>query len=239
MCFRSPSMTLRRSEAVEALWRKIRLTSQQIAGFPASISATSSQETGFTICLSAKTGVLLPKAQGTTFWEDGSGAATSPLPLDCISRHGCSAEAWTSGAASAARCAQTRSRGNRFQSATRPRSSGSIRWRFARRAPPASTPVAPALAMPDEMSSRGRGKFPRSEEHTSELQSPYDLVCRLLLEKKKNIMPLYHEHRTTIFLNYAPYRPTLRTKSHHRYLAPPLAPPPGPKVPPSSLHRLP
>src|SRR5437867_13134761 len=25
----------------------------------------------------------------------------------------------------------------------------------------------------------------RSEEHTSELQSPYDLVCRLLLEKKK------------------------------------------------------
>src|SRR5437867_5703812 len=25
----------------------------------------------------------------------------------------------------------------------------------------------------------------RSEEHTSELQSPYDIVCRLLLEKKK------------------------------------------------------
>src|SRR5437867_6478740 len=29
---------------------------------------------------------------------------------------------------------------------------------------------------------------PRSEEHTSELQSPYDLVCRLLLEKKKGGM---------------------------------------------------
>src|SRR5207248_10974981 len=28
-------------------------------------------------------------------------------------------------------------------------------------------------------------QFNRSEEHTSELQSPYDLVCRLLLEKKK------------------------------------------------------
>src|SRR5207248_11399158 len=28
----------------------------------------------------------------------------------------------------------------------------------------------------------------RSEEHTSELQSPYDLVCRLLLEKKKKNM---------------------------------------------------
>src|SRR6266581_9574839 len=27
---------------------------------------------------------------------------------------------------------------------------------------------------------------PRSEEHTSELQSPLHLVCRLLLEKKKN-----------------------------------------------------
>src|SRR5690348_17690751 len=27
--------------------------------------------------------------------------------------------------------------------------------------------------------------YPRSEEHTSELQSPVHLVCRLLLEKKK------------------------------------------------------
>src|SRR5690349_23992728 len=35
----------------------------------------------------------------------------------------------------------------------------------------------------------GRGRRPsgvRSEEHTSELQSRRDLVCRLLLEKKKN-----------------------------------------------------
>src|SRR5256885_2276858 len=30
----------------------------------------------------------------------------------------------------------------------------------------------------------------RSEEHTSELQSPCNLVCRLLLEKKKNILIL-------------------------------------------------
>src|SRR5207249_12284830 len=29
----------------------------------------------------------------------------------------------------------------------------------------------------------------RSEEHTSELQSRFDLVCRLLLEKKKNAIP--------------------------------------------------
>src|SRR5689334_24765127 len=35
----------------------------------------------------------------------------------------------------------------------------------------------------------GVGSFPftvRSEEHTSELQSQFHLVCRLLLEKKKN-----------------------------------------------------
>src|SRR3989454_7315485 len=30
------------------------------------------------------------------------------------------------------------------------------------------------------------GRAGRSEEHTSELQSPCNLVCRLLLEKKKN-----------------------------------------------------
>src|SRR5256885_9926544 len=29
-----------------------------------------------------------------------------------------------------------------------------------------------------------RAELPRSEEHTSELQSPCNLVCRLLLEKK-------------------------------------------------------
>src|SRR5437667_6262448 len=31
-----------------------------------------------------------------------------------------------------------------------------------------------------------RDSHTRSEEHTSELQSHHDLVCRLLLEKKKN-----------------------------------------------------
>src|SRR5256885_11524622 len=33
---------------------------------------------------------------------------------------------------------------------------------------------------------RAHAHAPRSEEHTSELQSPCNLVCRLLLEKKKN-----------------------------------------------------
>src|SRR5256885_10563325 len=38
----------------------------------------------------------------------------------------------------------------------------------------------------------------RSEEHTSELQSPCNLVCRLLLEKKKNITYtlILHSERT-------------------------------------------
>src|SRR6266540_5139050 len=31
----------------------------------------------------------------------------------------------------------------------------------------------------------GRSSWRRSEEHTSELQSHHDIVCRLLLEKKK------------------------------------------------------
>src|SRR5207248_10602791 len=45
----------------------------------------------------------------------------------------------------------------------------------------------------------------RSEEHTSELQSPYDLVCRLLLEKKKKTRRpydfrriLYHARATSL-----------------------------------------
>src|SRR2546422_5434100 len=39
-------------------------------------------------------------------------------------------------------------------------------------------------------------KFPqRSEEHTSELQSRLHLVCRLLLEKKKNIQLHRHSQR--------------------------------------------
>src|SRR5699024_11890155 len=36
-------------------------------------------------------------------------------------------------------------------------------------------------------STRSRSRRFRSEEHTSELQSRFDLVCRLLLEKKKTV----------------------------------------------------
>src|SRR2546426_6556004 len=36
-----------------------------------------------------------------------------------------------------------------------------------------------------DLAGRVRRELGRSEEHTSELQSPCNLVCRLLLEKKK------------------------------------------------------
>src|SRR5437867_9926431 len=49
---------------------------------------------------------------------------------------------------------------------------------------------------------------PRSEEHTSELQSPYDLVCRLLLEKKKQNQNASTK-KTKIMLYF--------TKSSHPY----------------------
>src|SRR5437899_4833708 len=43
-----------------------------------------------------------------------------------------------------------------------------------------------------------RNVFDRSEEHTSELQSLRHLVCRLLLEKKKNIIKDLHAIVNTI-----------------------------------------
>src|SRR5574342_858697 len=44
----------------------------------------------------------------------------------------------------------------------------------------------PHLGLCPEANVPLQGRQGRSEEHTSELQSPPDLVCRLLLEKKKN-----------------------------------------------------
>src|SRR5690606_41923226 len=44
-----------------------------------------------------------------------------------------------------------------------------------------------------------RGRAARSEEHTSELQSRENLVCRLLLEKKK----LFRRHRSGLSLRHA------------------------------------
>src|SRR5438874_8588801 len=48
------------------------------------------------------------------------------------------------------------------------------------------SPRAARVLAPTSWKARGaRGDVSRSEEHTSELQSRRDLVCRLLLEKKK------------------------------------------------------
>src|SRR5437667_8495153 len=44
----------------------------------------------------------------------------------------------------------------------------------------------------DTEAARPRSRRTRSEEHTSELQSHHDLVCRLLLEKKKG----HHDTRS-------------------------------------------
>src|SRR2546429_4402141 len=65
--------------------------------------------------------------------------------------------------------------------------------------------LADAFPHPDEHAQVGfkdpGGKGDRSEEHTSELQSRLHLVCRLLLEKKKNQpMPMH----TTVKLSTPP-----------------------------------
>src|SRR5437773_3285494 len=59
---------------------------------------------------------------------------------------------------------------------TEQRRSTAIRWRARPR-----TPISERL---------------RSEEHTSELQSHHDLVCRLLLEKKKKNKKKQKKHKT-------------------------------------------
>src|SRR2546426_4400994 len=50
--------------------------------------------------------------------------------------------------------------------------------------PPRAQPGA-TLRATHGAQARARRHYRRSEEHTSELQSPCNLVCRLLLEKKK------------------------------------------------------
>src|SRR3712207_7622666 len=86
-----------------------------------------------------------------------------------------------------------------FRSAPWPRSCPRA-WPPSRSTRGSSTPPcsAPASARERAAIRRPRGG-PRSEEHTSELQSRQYLVCRLLLEKKKNIILLRH---TTVYTLY-------------------------------------
>src|SRR5437763_12073781 len=77
---------------------------------------------------------------------------------------------------------------------------------------PISPKITACLTVPlnrfPSHSSNVVGKYQaRSEEHTSELQSPMYLVCRLLLEKKKtprrSNSDSASESRTTISINFA------------------------------------
>src|SRR5258707_2459929 len=72
---------------------------------------------------------------------------------------------------------------------------------------PAAKMRAP-MASPRAMESRTRVSG-RSEEHTSELQSRQYLVCRLLLEKKKNTL---HERAAYVSMNYGVSRPPASTR---------------------------
>src|SRR2546421_5236900 len=77
-------------------------------------------------------------------------------------------------------------------------------------APPASPRrSATARRAPWRARARGRGRAAwgcRSEEHTSELQSRSDLVCRLLLEKKKK----QANQQSQILQNKPPSEPRCR-----------------------------
>src|SRR6478735_6565344 len=59
--------------------------------------------------------------------------------------------------------------------------------------------------MPGRMTPLRCEEEERSEEHTSELQSPCNLVCRLLLEKQKYIVlaMIYHPSGDTYLENFA------------------------------------
>src|SRR5690349_22445276 len=61
---------------------------------------------------------------------------------------------------------------------------------------PCSLPSRATLSMCAPIMHKGRKG--RSEEHTSELQSRRDLVCRLLLEKKKHTHKLDYDHATQV-----------------------------------------
>src|SRR5689334_2036879 len=58
-------------------------------------------------------------------------------------------------------------------------------WRAAGHRAPRPVRLRLSAARPGARLRQALGPAPRSEEHTSELQSQFHLVCRLLLEKKK------------------------------------------------------
>src|SRR5437762_10313767 len=66
---------------------------------------------------------------------------------------------------------------------------------FGVRSSGSSAPTGTACLSPKARPGRREAPhFRRSEEHTSELQSPMYLVCRLLLEKKKSCIHCNYTH---------------------------------------------
>src|SRR5256885_12894584 len=63
----------------------------------------------------------------------------------------------------------------------------------------------------------------RSEEHTSELQSPCNLVCRLLLEKKKKFYLSSSLPYCSLYLSEVYFAPFLRSTHYARQPAHPPA----------------
>src|SRR5436190_11687985 len=62
---------------------------------------------------------------------------------------------------------------------------------------PGKGPIVPSVFfLPSDSTNHRRHDRARSEEHTSELQSHSDLVCRLLLEKKKPDLSPFTMHFT-------------------------------------------
>src|SRR5207249_9836281 len=62
--------------------------------------------------------------------------------------------------------------------------SGAASFRCSSPAESSPAPARPSSALRSSRRASLRSRSRRSEEHTSELQSRFDLVCRLLLEKK-------------------------------------------------------
>src|SRR2546430_11896953 len=77
---------------------------------------------------------------------------------------------------------------------------------FSSSAPLPATPPNPSTSRAQLACSRASFIF-RSEEHTSELQSQSNLVCRLLLEKKKNTYACASHY-------LHPYRPLRHSRIH-------------------------
>src|SRR5689334_23521879 len=79
--------------------------------------------------------------------------------------------------------------------------SSDVQWQ---RSWPPSAPASSSTGATNEPCTRRSRPSRRSEEHTSELQSQFHLVCRLLLEKKKDnsLLPhkcVRHEMRTSVW----------------------------------------